>query len=214
MQSVGNARLIEALNWRYAVKKFDSSKKLSPQDWATLEQTLVLSASSFGLQPWKFLVIESQELRKQLTAATWKQTQVEDASHYVVFTAKTSMEPEYVDKFMGTAALARSVPRESLAGYANAINGFVSQIPKELVIHWNTRQAYLALGTLMTSAALLGLDTCPMEGLDPRAYDRILGIGTDYATVCACAIGYRSEEDKYGKTPKVRFPKTDVVEYR
>ncbi len=214
MDSVGNSRLIEALNWRYAVKKFDNTKKISAEDWATLEQTLVLSASSFGLQPWKFVVVQDKALLKQLTGATWNQTQVENCSHYVVFTAKTNMDETYVDRFMEIAATTRGVGKNTLAGYAKAINGFVSQMPQDTIVHWNTRQVYLALGTLMTSAAMLGLDTCPMEGLVPRDYDRILGIGTDYATVCGCAIGYRSVEDKYGKTPKVRFPKSHVIEYR
>jgi nitroreductase len=87
-------------------------------------------------------------------------------------------------------------------------------MPKDLIVHWNTRQVYLALGGLMTSAAVLGIDTCPMEGLNPKEYDRILGLGNEYATVCACAVGYRSAEDKYSKTPKVRFPKNEVIEYR
>ena len=213
MKAVDNLKLIEALNWRYAVKKFDSTKKISDPDWATLEDSLWLSASSFGLQPWKFLVVQTPKLRQQLRAASWNQGQVEEASHFVVFLAKTSMEESYVADFMQTVSDVRSTPVESFAGYQKAINGFVSAVPKDLIVHWNTRQTYLALGNLMTSAALLGIDTCPMEGMDPRQYDKILGLGVDYATVCACALGYRSVDDKYSATPKVRFPKSAVFEY-
>lgn len=214
MKAVENKKLIEALNWRYAVKKFDATRKISESDWSTLEDSLWLSASSFGLQPWKFLVVQNPALRSQLRAASWNQTQVEEASHFVVFLAKTSMEESYVANFMKTVSDVRSTPVETFAGYQRAINGFVSAVPKDLIVHWNTRQTYLALGNLMTSAALLGIDTCPMEGMDPKAYDKILGVGSDYATVCACALGYRSAEDKYAATPKVRFPKNAVFEYR
>ncbi len=214
MKWTENSKLIEALSWRYAVKKFDATKKIAETDWNTLEQAMWLSASSFGLQPWKFLGIKSPEIRKKLRPVSWNQSQVEEASHFVVFAAKTSMDEAYVSQFIQTVAQVRAVPAETFSGYQKAINGFVSAVPKEQIIHWNSRQTYLALGNLLTSAAILGIDACPMEGMDPKQYDSILGLGVDYATVCGCALGYRSAEDKYSSTAKVRFPKTLVFDYR
>ncbi len=214
MKAVENSKLVEAMNWRYAVKKFDPTRKISAADWETLEKVLTLSASSFGLQPWKFLVINDPAIRKQLTIAAWNQTQVGDCSHFVVLTSMTHMDEAHVARFIDSVAKTRSVPVESLAGYQKVVNGFVSKLPAESQLHWNHRQTYLALGNLMTAAAVMGIDTCPLEGLNAAEFDKILGIGKDYVTACAVALGYRNPEDKYANSAKVRFPKTEVIEYR
>ncbi len=204
-----------ALQWRYATKTFDSDRKIDPSTWQVLEESLVLSPSSFGLQPWKFLVITDQQTRESLVPASWGQTQVVEASHVVVFTVKNPVTPEDVQAHLVRTAEVRDVPVETLEGFGKVVKGFLKAPPYPLDIkEWATRQVYLALGTFMTSAALLGIDTCPMEGIAPATYDKILGLeGSGYETVVVCPAGYRSEDDKYASRPKVRFPKSQIIQY-
>jgi len=204
-----------ALQWRYATKKFDSQRKIDPSTWQVLEESLVLSPSSFGLQPWKFLVITDQQTRESLVPASWGQTQVVEASHMVVFAVKNPVTPHDVQAHLVRTAEVRGVPVETLEGFGKVVKGFLQEPPYPLDIkEWATRQVYLALGTFMTSAALLGIDTCPMEGIAPATYDKILGIeGSGYETVVVCPAGYRSEDDKYALLPKVRFPKSQLIQY-
>lgn len=211
MKPVSNETIVRQLNWRYATKKFDPSRRIQAPDWKTLEQALVLSPSSFGLQPWKFFVVSNPELRQQIRAAAWNQSQVTDASHLVVFAYRKDLGPADVDRFIGQVSKVRGVPVESLADYRQAILGAVSR-PKEQVEAWASRQAYIALGNFLTTAALLGIDSCPMEGFDPDAVTRILGLEEQgYRAVVMAAAGYRAEDDKYAGQAKVRFAAQDVV---
>lgn len=205
--------LTKALEWRYAVKKFDNTKKISDADWTTLEKSLVLTPSSYGLQPWKFLVVQNPSVRKQLTPLSWNQSQVEDCSHFVVFTSRLKMDPAYIANFIETTASTRGMPVEALAGYRKMMEGdLVTGGRSHMITEWAARQSYIALGNLMTCAAVLGIDTCPMEGIDPAKYDEVLGLKeTDYRTVVACAVGYRSVDDKYAHAKKVRFSTDQVV---
>lgn len=209
-----NKELIEKLQWRYAVKKFDSQKKISESDWKTLEEALILTPSSYGLQPWKFLIVQDPKIRKLLTPHSWNQTQVEDCSHFVVFAAKTEVDSQYLDLFFGEMSRIRNVPKESFDGYRKMISSDLQQGPRSKMIpEWATRQAYIALGNLMTCAAMLKIDTCPMEGIVPSKYDEILGLNvTGYRTAVACAVGYRSAEDKYALAKKMRFGREQVVQ--
>ncbi len=214
MNKITNSNLIEALNWRYAVKKFDSSKKIAAADWKALEDSLVLTPSSYGLQPWKFLIVQNPEVRKKLTPASWNQTQVEDCSHFVVFASKVKLDEQYITNFIHETATQRGMAPAILDGYKKMMMGDLLQGPRSKIIHeWATRQVYIALGNLMTCAALIGIDTCPMEGIDPAKYDDILGLkGTDYLTAVACAVGYRSNEDKYAKAKKIRFSTDKIIQ--
>lgn len=215
MAATSNNQVLEQLKWRYAVKKFDPSKKISKADWETLEEALVLSPSSYGLQPWKFLVIDKPEIRKKLTPLSWNQTQVEDCSHYVVFLGKTAVNESYVDNFIASAAKARGVTPDKLAGYRNMmVKDLVSGPRSHVISEWAARQVYIALGNLMTCAALLGIDACPMEGLEPPKYDEVLGLkDSGYVTLVACAFGYRHADDAYAKAPKVRFDKNQIIQH-
>jgi len=208
-----NKNLIEAMNWRYAVKKFDPNKKISESDWVTLSESLRLSPSSYGLQPWKFILVNSPELRTQLRTHSWNQSQVEDASHYVVFTYKEKMDQAYIEKYINSIATQRGVPVESLKGFANMMTSDLVTGPKASEIHhWAQRQAYIAMGFLMLSAALLKIDSCPMEGIIPTEYDKLLGIeNTGYKTVAAVALGYRHENDDYQRLKKVRFETSEIL---
>lgn len=214
MKPVNNETIVRQLNWRYATKKFDSSRKIQAPDWKTLEQALVLSPSSFGMQPWKFVVVQDAKLREQIRAAAWNQAQVTDASHLVVFAYKQDLGVADVDRFIARVAEVRNVPVESLADYRQAILGSVSR-PKEQVEAWSSRQAYIALGVFLSTAAMLGIDACPMEGLDPDAVTRILGLQEQgYRAVVMATAGYRSDEDKYARLAKVRFTPEEVIDLR
>jgi len=208
-------KLLESLRFRYATKQFDPSKKIPGEQWAALEQALQLAPSSFGLQPWKFLVIDDPELRARLKAKSWNQSQVTDASHLVVFTTRTDMTEVDVDRYFAALAVHQAREPESLTGYRNVVAGFAAGMTAEARHAWNMRQTYLALGLFMTSAAMLGIDTCPLEGLEPAGYDEVLGLAdTGFATSVACAVGYRAAGDKYAAVPKSRFPLEQIVEHR
>jgi nitroreductase len=209
-----NNELIEKLKWRYAVKKFDSKKKISDTDWKTLEESLILTPSSYGLQPWKFIVIQDPETRKRLTPHSWNQTQVEDCSHFVVFASRVEMDNSYLDLFFNTLSKVRGTPTESFDGYRKAIVSDLQHGQRSKMIpEWATRQVYIALGNLMTCAAMLNIDTCPMEGIIPAQYDEILSLSSSkYRTAVACAVGYRSIEDKYASAKKMRFDREHIIQ--
>lgn len=213
MNPISADTLLEALHWRYATKKFDPDRTIDDPTWKTLEQALVLSPSSFGLQPWRFLVITRPELKARLVAASWGQTQPAECSHFVVFTVRRGLDAQDVDRFLQRTAEVRGQPVESLAGYRKVVVGSLDRARSAGALDvWQTHQVYIALGQFMASAALLGIDTCPMEGIEPAQYDTLLNLqDTGYATVVACAAGYRAASDKYAALPKVRFEPGDVI---
>jgi nitroreductase len=204
---------ISNLQWRYAVKRFDAQRKISSDIWNQLESSLVLTPSSFGLQPWKFIVIESSEVKAKLSAISWNQTQPADCSHMVALAALKTVSEAYVDEFLQLTASTRNVPVESLAGYRQMIVGFL-QANKERHLAWATNQVYIALGQLLAVAATLGVDACPMEGIVAPEYDKLLGLeNSDYQVVVGCALGYRHAEDRYAAAPKIRFAPSRVIQY-
>ena len=205
--------LVKALEWRYATKRFDATKKIPADDWHTLERALILTPSSYGLQPYRFMVLTDLEKRSELLAHSWNQRQVVDCSHYVVLTARTKLTETDVDNWIQRLAEVRGVPTESLASYRGMMIGDVVHGSRGKAAHeWAVRQVYIALGNLMTCAAVLGIDTCPMEGIVPPEYDRVLGlVNSGYATAVACALGYRSPEDKYARQPKARFGPAELI---
>ena len=213
MDTIKREQLLAQLNWRYATKQFDPTRKISPEDWAALESALILSPSSWGLQPWKFIVITDQKMREKLFPATWKQRQILDCSHYVVFTVNTKMTEEHIDKHITRTAEVRGGTAEALKRYRDVIVGdVVTGARGPISQEWAARQAYLALGNFMTSAALMGIDTCPMEGFEPDQYDKILDLAAQgFASVVCCAAGYRAPDDKHATQKKVRFPREQVI---
>lgn len=213
--SVSPEQLIQQLHWRYATKKFDATKKISEEVWKTLEKSLILAPSSFGLQPWKFIVVSNPQIRQQLVEHSWGQSQVVDASHLVVLAIKKELNAADVDRYVKHMSEVRQVPVDDLRGFGNTIKGFLTSPPYPININeWAARQVYIALGQFMTSAALLGIDTCPMEGFNPAKFDEVLGLAEQgYAAVVLCPAGYRAADDKYAVLPKVRYPSEDVVEY-
>lgn len=210
---IDKEKLLSAHQWRYATKKFDATKKIDEATWRVLEDTLVLTPSSYGLQPWKFLIVQNAEKRQELLQASWKQSQVVDCSHMVVMVVKEKLDEEHVEKYLQSMCETRGIERASLDGLKKVMAGDLLNGPRAQVItEWASRQAYIALGNLMTNCALLGIDACPMEGINPQKYDEILGLtGSGWKTVVACPVGYRAEDDKYSKMKKVRFNNSEVV---
>ncbi len=213
MNPITTQQLLSALAWRYATKVFDPNKKIPADLWQALEHALALSPSSYGLQPYRFLVIHDAAKRAELLPHSWNQKQVVDCSHYVVFTGRTQMTEADLDRFLALTSRVRNIPAETLSAYRGMMMGDLVNGPRGKIAHeWATRQAYIALGNLMTCAAVLGVDACPMEGFVPAEYDRVLGLGNSgYASVVCCALGYRSPNDKYAGLTKVRYPTTDLI---
>lgn len=207
-------QLIDALNWRYATKKFDPAKTIPAELWHALEQSLLLAPSSIGLQPWKFIVVTDPEMKANLVAASHRQAQPQDCSHFVVFAVRRDLDAAHVDRHIARMAEVRGATVESFAKFRAMTMGNLDRARAAGTLDaWQEHQVYIALGQFMASAAVLGIDTCPMEGIEAKKFDELLGLaGGGYATVVACAAGYRLADDKYASIPKVRFRTEDVVE--
>jgi nitroreductase len=213
MNSIDHNQLIGQLNWRYATKQFDPQRKIAAEQWAALEEALVLTPSSYGLQPWKFVVVADPAVRERLVAASWGQRQVADASHFVVFAVKKNLSERDIDDHLSRIAEVRGVPAQSLGQYRDMMVGSIIKGRDEMRRNdWASHQVYIALGNFLTSAALLGIDACPMEGIDPVKYDEILGLSKQgLRAVVAAAAGYRAATDRYSMARKVRFSRDQVL---
>lgn len=213
MSVVDNEILFSQMNWRYACKKFDPTKKIREADWNILIESLRLTASSYGLQPWKFIVVQDSKLRESLQSFSWGQKPVTEASHFVVLTYKEKMDEAHIDKHIAQMVKVRGTDPKALEGYKNVVMGDLVKGPRSEVIgFWAQRQVYIAMGSLLSTAALMEIDTLPMEGIDPSGYDKVLNLdGTGYKTVAAIACGYRASDDKYQNMKKVRFDLADIL---
>ncbi len=211
MKPVHNETVLQQLKWRYATKKFDPSRKIPDADWETLEQSLVLTPSSFGLQPWRFIVVTNPDVKASLLPLSWGQRQIVDGSHLVIFAIRQNLSAEDIDKFIARTAEVRGTTAETLAGFRRSMIGALHGGSINLN-HWASLQVYIALGQFMATAAMMGIDTCPMEGIAPAKYDDLLGLNQHgYATTVACVAGYRAPDDKYAGIPKVRFKVEEVI---
>lgn len=205
--------LIENLNWRYATKKFDPSKKISDSDIETIKEAISLSATSYGLEAYKVLIIEDENLRQQLLPASWGQTQVTDASHLLVFCSFNTVSPEYIDGYVQLKSDVQGIPSENLTGYGDFMKKTIASFPDEATKNWTAKQTYIALANAMTACAELKLDSCPMEGFDAGKYNEILGLDSKgLSAALVLPIGYRSEEDQTQHGKKVRKPLTELFE--
>jgi nitroreductase len=204
-----------ALSWRYATKSFDPNRKIPSAQWRALQESLRLAPSSFGLQPWRFIVVENPEVRAELRAKSWDQSQVVTASHLVVIASRDVVNHEIIDSYIKSLADARGVSLADLAAYRGMIVGFVDHLNANNAIEgWTTKQAYIALGFLLSSSAVLGIDACPLEGISPSDYDSVLGLaGSGFKTRVACALGFRANDDKYASVPKSRFSSDEIFTY-
>ena len=196
---------IDTRLWRYATKKFDATKTISTDKLETLLEAGRLSASSYGLQPYHIFVITNPELRTQLRAASWGQSQVTDASHLVVIASQTNFGEELIDAYIQTTSATRGVPVADLQQYADFMKSSFAERSQEQKAQWTAKQAYIVLGNLLQAAAELEIDSCPMEGFDAAQYDAILGLEEKgLTTAVLLPIGYRSEEDATQHHAKVR----------
>ena len=213
---IATSQIDAALQWRYAVKAFDPSRSIDPEPWACLENSLVQSPSSYGLQPWKFLLITDPALRAQLRPHSWNQSQITDCSHLVVFLLRREIALGDVDRLIAATSAARGLAPEQLDFYRELILKDLVNGPRSQEIErWSSNQVYIALGTFMAAAALLEVDTCPIEGFSPLEYDRILELETSpYRSCVVCAAGYRDASDKYANLAKVRYPANELIERR
>lgn len=203
--------ITQALAWRYATKKFDATKKLTPDTVHILKESIRLAPSSYGLQPFAVIDVQSPEIREKLKAAAYGQTQVADASHFLIFAANTDVTEEHVDEFIRSHSTIRNVPVEALAGYAGMMKANVVARTTEQKVLWAEKQAYIALGFLLETAALLEVDAAPMEGFDAAQFDEILGLKEKgLTTAVICALGYRAEDDEYANQPKVRKSESEM----
>jgi len=199
------SNFIKNANWRYATKKFDTTKKISKQDLETLKEAIRLSASSFGLQPYRVLIIENPELRAKLQPAAWGQSQIVDASQLIVFANITNFGENEIDLSIANTTKTRGLPADALNGYGDFMKSKIVALPEDVRNTWASKQTYLALGNLMNAASELKIDVTPMEGFEPAQVNEILGLGKLglNATLLA-TIGYRHEEDATQHYAKVR----------
>lgn len=204
--------VLESLKWRYATKKFDSSKKMTAQQLELLLEASNLTASSYGLQPFQILVVENPEIREKLKAAAYGQSQVTDASQVIIFAAKSNLSVADVDSYMQLISKVRNVPVEALNDFKAMVAGTISSRAPEVLTQWAARQAYIALGNLLTVAALEKIDACPMEGFDNAQFDEILGLkAKNLTSVVMATVGFRAADDVSQNYAKVRRPLSDIV---
>ena len=202
---------VENLKWRYATKKFNSSKTISNEDFETLKKAIQLTASSYGLQPYKILNIEDKEIRKKLREVSWNQPQIEDASHMIVLANITDFGDELVDDYFENVIETRNVTKEDVEDYSNTIKSTIGQLSQEQKAQWTAKQAYIVVGNLLSAAAQLRIDACPMEGFQNEEYNKILDLNSkNLNAAVVVTLGYRSEEDDTQHYEKVRKPENQL----
>jgi nitroreductase len=209
---VPSEAVLAQLKWRYATKKFDPTRKIAPELWSQLEQAAIHAPSSYGLQPWKFVVVTDPAVRAKLHPVSYGQAQILDASHLVVFAAKNPPGPADVEAYVARVAQVRGSTVESLADFKQRMLGSLARMDAAQAHRWAARQTFIALGFFLAAAALMSVDACPMEGFQPEKYDELLGLKDQgLGAVVIAAAGYRATDDKYAASAKVRFEPKDVV---
>ncbi len=204
--------LTAALRWRYATKKFDPDRVVSEPIVDALLDAANLTATSYGLQPFKFVVIQNQELQDQLVAASYGQRQVADASHVIVIATRTDVDAEYIGKYTAMVEQQRGLSTGEMDIYRDGMIGTLTRLSDQDRMEWAAKQAYLALGTMLAACADLEIDSCPMEGFVPEEYNKLLDLSSKqlHAAV-VLPIGYRANDDAAQHQAKVRRPIGEMV---
>lgn len=203
---------IESLQWRYAVKKFDENKSLSETQINTLKEAFNLTATSYGLQPVKMVVIKNKEIQQKLVEHSWNQPQVQQASHVLVLCIPKEYGTKDVDNYFSLVKATRNTPDEILNPFKEMLTSSIGSKSSEELKIWNKNQAYIALGNLMTVAANEQIDSCPMEGFVPEKYDEILELNQHNLTsVLVLPVGFRAEDDYMKDLIKVRKKTEEVI---
>jgi len=204
--------ILDALEWRYAVKKFDDKASLTEQQILEVKKVFNLSASSYGLQPYKMIVVQNPELKEKLVPASFGQQQISQSAAILVFAVRTDFGMDYIDQFFKDMSTKRQIPLENLEGYKNFMKGSFANKSEDEISSWATKQVYLTMGHMLASLAALQIDTCPMEGLDPQAYDKILDLeAKQLKTIVAMPIGVRAPDDTSATALKVRKDLSDII---
>lgn len=205
-------KIIDSLNWRYATKIFDENKKISETDLEEIIETFRLTPSSFWLEPWKLIIVENTEIRKELQIHSWNQSQITKASHLLVFARVKSIDEKYIDKFLNNSVKITWASRADLKWYEDMMKNYFSNMDENSKILWWNQQVFLALWNVMNTLAQKEIDSCAIWGFDSKKYDEILKLDEKWlASVVVLPIWYRSNEDKYALKPKVRFSKEELV---
>ncbi|MBL7056019.1 NAD(P)H-dependent oxidoreductase [Candidatus Woesearchaeota archaeon] len=193
----------EIVEKRYAVKKFD--KKVIPENKIEeLLEIIRLSASSFGLQPYKIKIVDDQETKEKLLPASWNQPQINTCSHLMVFCANINVK-EQIEKYEEMMESA-GIPLENIKAYTGVMKGFEEGLSDDKKLSWATKQTYLAVGNAINGATSLGFDSCPMEGFSPEEYSKILDLPENTHPVTVVTLGYAADEPR----PKIRYSKKDL----
>ncbi len=204
--------IIESLEWRAAIKQFDPTKKVSQENVEELIKAANLTATSGGFQPFKLIVVSEGELKSKLANHAYGQPQVKDASHVLIFAVQTNIDENIVHEYIDRAADVRKVDKSAFEGYANSMKGYLSSMDSDTRYAWSKNQSYIALGTLLTVAAEMRIDTCPMEGFEPLKFQELLDLESkNLMPVSILPIGYRSENDVHSKDAKVRKTRENFV---
>ena len=204
--------IIKKLEWRYAVKKFDENKLVSELKLEKLKQAFNLTATSYGLQPIKLLVVQDKKLQKELVKLSYGQNQLAEASHVFVICIEKKIDKKFIHDYFKRVQQVRKTSDEILEPFKGALVESFSKKEMKEVHDWATNQAYLALGTLLTVCALEEVDACPMEGFQPKGYDQILGLDKlKLTSVLVLPIGYRASDDMFAGLKKVRRDIDDSI---
>lgn len=203
---------VSALNWRSATKDFDAKRKIDPDLLKHILEAPRLAPSSYGLQPWKFVVVEDPALRTRLKAHAWNQSQVTDASALIVLCSLKEIDKQHVDFYINDIAKQREVTAESLKGFREMMLGSIDALSPQANRNWATHQVYIALGMLLSACAISKIDACPMEGFDKDEFDKILELEKAGIASCVlCAVGYAKDTQR---PKKVRFGSDQILIWR
>ena len=203
---------IESLKWRYAVKKFDTNKTLSTPQIETLKEAFNLTATSYGLQPLKLVVINNKKIQEELVPASFNQPQILEASHLLVICIPKNYAIKEVEEYFDLVKKIRATPDEVINPFKTFLTADISKKTQEELLVWNRNQAYIALGNLLTVCAVEQIDACPMEGFVSKKYDEILGLEQHNLTATlVLPVGFRAEDDYMKDLKKVRKNLEDVV---
>lgn len=194
------------LDWRFATKTFDTTKKVSDADLMVIKQAIVKTPSSFGIQPYHIIDVQDTALRAELQKVSWGQSQVVDASHLFVFCARTDITSR-IDQYVDVATGGSVDAKAAMQGYTDMMHGSLDNRSDAEKLDWAGRQAYIALGFAMAACAELSIDSCPMEGFDSVAVHKLLNLPENIRPLAFLPIGYRAAEPE---RPKVRFPESDL----
>ena len=208
------ADIIKDLEWRYAVKKFDSSKEIKASKLETIKKAFNLTATSYGLQPIKMVILKNKKLQEQLVQYSYGQQQVAQASHVLILCIEKKIDADYISGYFKKVKEIRGTSDSVLEPFKNALVSEFNKMDSKQIEHWATNQAYLAMGNLLTICAVEQLDACPMEGFIPDSYDELLNLGSkDLRSVLVLPIGYRAEDDMFSEFKKVRRDMENSIIY-